>query len=60
MFVPFSRILAMAMAAVLCFVLLVPLALQRHDTVLAIAVTCVFAVYAGANILLWRRYIPKP
>jgi ABC-type sugar transport system substrate-binding protein len=55
MFVPFTRIIAMAMAGVLCFALLVPMAVSRHNTALAIFVSVVFFVYLGANVVLWQR-----
>ena len=55
MFLPFSRIIALLMAAVLCFALLVPLALARHATLLAVFVVVVFAAYLAGNIALWLR-----
>jgi hypothetical protein len=54
-FFPATRMFAIAMAAVLCFVLLVPFALQRHNPTLALAVTFVFAAYLVVNVLLWSR-----
>jgi hypothetical protein len=53
--VPFSRILTVVMFGAICFVLIVPLALQRHQPVIAIGITIVFALYLVANIVLWRR-----
>jgi hypothetical protein len=58
-FVPFSRILAILMAAVLCFVLLVPMALARHNALLAIFIAAVFLAYLIANLLLWQRLRPR-
>jgi hypothetical protein len=55
MFVPFSRIIAILMAAVLCFALLVPMSLARHNTALAAFITIVFFAYLAANIVLWQR-----
>lgn len=55
MFVPFSRIIAVAMAAVLCFVLLVPMSLARHNVALAVFVAVVFFAYLIGNIVLWQR-----
>jgi hypothetical protein len=52
---PISRIIALLMAAVLCFALLVPLALARHNTALAIFVVVVFVAYLFGNIALWQR-----
>lgn len=55
MFFPLSRIIALLMAAVLCFALLVPLALARHNTALAIFIVVVFAAYLFGNVLIWQR-----
>lgn len=55
MFVPLSRVFTAVMAAVVCFGLIVPLALSRHNTVLAGAVSAVFVVYLAVNVLLWKR-----
>ena len=49
----------MLMAGVLCFGLLVPLALQRHNNGLAIGVGVVFVAYLVANVLLWQRMRPR-
>lgn len=53
---PFTRVVALAMAAVVCFVVIVPLALRRGDTALAIGIGLAYVVYAAANVLLMRRY----
>jgi len=53
--VPVTRLLTIAMAAVLCFALLLPLALARHNAALAVLVVGLFAAYACVNVLLWRR-----
>jgi hypothetical protein len=42
-------------AAVLCFGLLVPMSLARHNTGLAIFVGIVFVAYLIANVVLWQR-----
>ncbi len=55
---PFTRALSLAMGAVLCFGFLVPLALQRGQRVLAIAVVIVFVLYVVANVVLWLRLRP--
>jgi len=55
MFIPVSRIISMLMAAVLAFGVLVPMALAKHNTVLAIVVGAVFVAYLTANVLLWQR-----
>jgi len=55
MFIPFSRLIALAMAAVLCFLLLVPMALARHNVGLAVFIALVFLAYLAGNIVLWQR-----
>lgn len=57
--IPFTRIITIAMFAVLCFVLIVPMALQRHNTMLAIGITVVFVLYLIANVVLWQRMKPR-
>jgi len=52
---PFSRIIAVLMAGVLCFALLVPMALARHNAGLAIFIAFVFLAYLVGNITLWQR-----
>lgn len=58
-FVPFSRIIAMVMSAVLCFGILVPLALARHLPALAAFIAALFMMYLIANIWIWRRMRPR-
>jgi hypothetical protein len=53
--VPLTRILTIAMAAVVCFALLLPLALARHNATLAVFVVAVFVAYLVVNVLLWQR-----
>lgn len=53
--VPLTRILTIAMAAVVCFALLLPLALARHNAMLAVFVVAVFVAYLVVNVLLWQR-----
>ncbi|MBV8116937.1 MAG: hypothetical protein JOZ01_03105 [Candidatus Eremiobacteraeota bacterium] len=53
--IPFTRILTILMFAVLCFVLIVPMALQRHNTMLAVGISAIFVLYLIANFVLWRR-----
>jgi amino acid transporter len=55
-FVRFSRVIALAMAGVVCFGVIVPLALRRHDTALAYGIGALFLVYAVVNVVLWLRY----
>jgi hypothetical protein len=59
MFFPFSRIIALLMAGVLCFALLVPMSLARHNAGLALFVGAIFVAYLIANIVLWRRTHPR-
>ena len=42
------------MAGVVCFALLVPLALARHNAALATFLIAIFAAYAVANVVLWH------
>ena len=58
-FVPFSRFMTVSMAAVVCFGLLVPLALQRHDTALVVFMSVAFAAYLVVNVVLWLRMRPR-
>jgi uncharacterized membrane protein len=59
MFPILSRLIVVLMAGVLCFTLLVPTALKNHQTWLAVGVSIVFAAYAIANVVLWRRMKPR-
>jgi hypothetical protein len=58
-FVPFSRIVALVMAGALCFGILVPMSLARHNLGLAIFVAIVFVAYLAANVVLWQRTRPR-
>jgi uncharacterized protein (DUF58 family) len=58
--IPITRLAAVAMSGVLCFVLIVPLALQRHNVPLAVALTALFALYLVANVVLWQRMNRRP
>lgn len=44
------------MAGVVCFGLIVPQALRRHDSNAAYAIALLFVAYAAVNLILWRRY----
>lgn len=57
--VPFTRIVTVVMFAAICFVLIVPMALQRHNTPLALGVGSIFVLYLIANVVLWRRMKPR-
>jgi hypothetical protein len=47
------------MAGVLCFGILVPLSLARHNIGLAVFTTIVFIAYLAANAILWQRMRPR-
>lgn len=55
MFVPVTRVVTLAMFAVICFGLLLPMALQRHNAALAIGVVVAFLAYLAVNLGLWLR-----
>ena len=55
MIVPLSRAITIAMFAVLCFALIVPMALRRGNTAIAIGISVAFLAYAIVNIVLWQR-----
>ena len=57
--IPFTRIITIAMFAVLCFVLIVPMALSRHNTALAIGISAIFVAYLVVNVWLWRSTTRK-
>ena len=57
--IPFTRIMTVLMFGAICFVLIVPLALQRHNTTLAIGIGVLFVLYLIANVVLWRRMKPR-
>ncbi len=52
---PFSRIIALLMAAVLCFAFLVPMSFATHHAWVALLVVVVFFGYLTANVMLWQR-----
>jgi hypothetical protein len=52
---PITRIVALLMAAVLCFALLVPMSLASHHAALAVFIVVVFFAYLTANVVLWQR-----
>jgi len=55
MFFPLSRIIALLMAGVLCFALLVPMSLAEHKPGVAFFVVIVFVAYLAGNVALWLR-----
>lgn len=59
MLFPVSRIIALVMAGILCFGILVPLSLARHSLALAIVVSVVYVAYLIANVILWQRMRPR-
>ena len=52
-FVPITRVFTVVMAGVVCFGLIVPLAMTRHDLTLARVIIALFVVYVAFNVLLW-------
>jgi amino acid transporter len=50
-----ARIITMTMFGAICFVLLVPLAVQRHQLPFAVVVVALFVVYVVINAIAWRR-----
>jgi hypothetical protein len=54
-FVPITRVVMLLMFAVICFGMLVPMALQRRQTPLAVAIGAAFVAYVVVNVVLWRR-----
>jgi len=59
MFFPLTRIIALLMAGVLCFGILVPLSLVRRNVGLAIVIGVVYIAYLAANVVLWQRMRPR-
>ncbi|HUY11816.1 MAG TPA: hypothetical protein VMV73_06105 [Candidatus Dormibacteraeota bacterium] len=58
---PFTRALSLAMGAVLCFGMLVPLALQRGNHVLAASIIAIYLAYVVVNgVMWWRLRTRKP
>lgn len=53
---PFTRYVALAIAAVICFAVIVPLAVHRGQTAVAIGISVAFVIYLAANVVLMRRY----
>jgi protein-S-isoprenylcysteine O-methyltransferase Ste14 len=52
-FVPLSRIFTVVMAGVVCFGLIVPLAIMRHDFALERLIVGIYVVYLIANVAVW-------
>jgi hypothetical protein len=55
MFIPITRIITVLMFGAICFVLIVPLALQHGNVLLAGGITILYIAYLIANVFLWRR-----
>lgn len=53
--IPFTRVITVAMFAVLCFGVIVPLALKEHNKTLAMGIAAAFVVYGLANLWIWRN-----
>ena len=60
MLVPFTRVMTVVMAGVICFAVLLPAAIRNHNAVLGIAIVIIFVAYLGVNVLLWQRLKPRP
>jgi len=58
--IPFTRVVAIVMGAVICFGVLVPLALAHGRVALAAGLGAIFVAYAVANVVLWRRMKSSP
>jgi hypothetical protein len=52
-------VIAIVMAGVLCFGILVPLSLAAHKIGLAVFTAVVFIAYLAANVILWQRMRPR-
>ncbi len=50
-----TRAATVLMAGVVCFGLLVPLAVAHHHAWIAGGVAVVYACYVAANVLIWQR-----
>ena len=57
--ISFTRIFTVLMFGAICFVLIVPLALQRHNLTIAIGISVAFVLYLIVNIVLWQRMKPR-
>jgi len=54
-----TRIVMIVSFAVICFVLIEPLAIQKHQTFIEVGIPAIFAIYVVVNIVLWRRIKPR-
>ncbi len=55
----FGRVMTVVMFAGICFLLIVPLALRRHQMWLAVGVSALYVCYVVMNVVLWRRMKPR-
>jgi Na+/proline symporter len=53
--VPITRLFTIAMAGVLAFGVIVPIAVKEHRTSLAVGISAVFLAYLVVNAMLWKR-----
>jgi hypothetical protein len=58
--IAFGRIMTAVMFGGVCFLLIVPLALQRHQIWLAAGASVLYAAYLVTNVVLWRRMKSRP
>jgi hypothetical protein len=57
--IPFTRIMTIVMFGALCFVLILPLAIARHNLVISVGICVLFLAYLAAQLVLWRRMKPR-
>lgn len=53
--IAFTRVMMVLLFGGICFLLVVPRALAHHQTLIAVGVSVLFALYLVANIIVWRR-----
>jgi membrane protein implicated in regulation of membrane protease activity len=53
--ITFTRVMMVLLFAGIAFLLIVPTAMQHHQTGIAAAIIVLFAVYVVVNIVVWRR-----
>lgn len=58
--IPFTRIITILMAGVICFGLIVPLGFHAHNAAIVIGLPILFILYVIVNVVLWRRMKQQP
>jgi hypothetical protein len=51
--------MTIVMFGALCFVLILPLAIARHNLVIAVGICVLFLAYLATQLVLWRRMKPR-